>query len=83
MDTAAAVAKHRYDSCHRQEEFAEGDEIWISQGDMYHLQGNVNPKLWLHRQRLYYVIYKVMLLVYELDIDNNKVHPIISIQYLI
>ncbi len=37
MDTAAVVAKCRYNSCHRQKEFAEGDEVWILQGDMYRL----------------------------------------------
>ncbi len=37
MDIAAAVAKCRYDSYHHQEEFIEGDEVWISQGDIYHL----------------------------------------------
>ncbi len=37
MDTAAIVAKCRYNSYYHQKEFAEGDEVWISQGDMYHL----------------------------------------------
>ncbi len=37
MDIAAAVTKHRYDSCYCQEEFVEDDEVWISQGVMYRL----------------------------------------------
>ncbi len=30
MDIAVAIAKHCYDSCHYQKEFAEDDEVWIS-----------------------------------------------------
>ncbi len=37
IDIAAVIAKYRYDSCHCQEEFAKGDEVWISQNDVYRL----------------------------------------------
>ncbi len=35
IDIAAVITKHCYDSCHHQEEFAKGNEIWISQDDIY------------------------------------------------
>ncbi len=35
INTTAVVTKHRYDSYHHQEEFVEGDEVWISQDDIY------------------------------------------------
>ncbi len=79
MDIAVTVTKCRYNSYHRQKEFVEGDEVWIFQGDVYRLQGNVNPKLWPCRQGPYHIMCKVTPLTYKLDVGNNKIYPVISI----
>ena len=82
MDIAAAEAKRRYDTQHRQVEFEEGDQVWLTLGK-YKLPGERNAKESAKREGPYTITRKVTPLAYELELPKgSKIHPVISVQYL-
>jgi len=78
-----ALAKRRYDTAYRWEEFNVGDLVWLRLGSAYRSKDKPNQRETPRRQGPYSVIRKVSPLAYELDIPlNTKIHPVISVVYL-
>ncbi len=83
MNQTNMFAKHYYDSKHRWEEFEVGDQIWFYMGTVYRLKGRTNKREMLRRLKLYPIVRKISLFVYELDLPtNNRIYPVIFITYL-
>jgi len=77
-------AKCYYNSKHRWEEFEIGDEVWLRIGTAYRPKGKTNKWEMPRRLKLYSIVRKISPLAYELDLStSNRIHPIISIAYLI
>ena len=49
---------------------------------VYKLKNKQNTKLIRKYNGLYSIIHKISPLAYEIDPKNNKIHPVVSIQYL-
>ncbi len=77
-------AKRYYDFKYCWEEFDVGDQIWFRLGTVYWPKGRFNKHEMPRRQGLYFIVRKISLLVYELDLaDDFRIYPMISIAYLL
>ncbi len=83
IDFAAARAKRRYDSQHRDLEFKEGDKVYLRLYKGYHLPSKPARKLSQQRARPFLIKRRISRLAYELDLPNNiAIHLVISIAQL-
>jgi RNase H-like domain found in reverse transcriptase/Reverse transcriptase (RNA-dependent DNA polymerase)/Integrase zinc binding domain/Chromo (CHRromatin Organisation MOdifier) domain len=83
IDTAAEIAKLRYDDKHSPVSYEIGDTVYLRLGKGYHLPGKRNRKLSSPREGPFTVVKKVGPLAYQLDFPSYwKVHPVVSVAQL-